>query len=241
VRCLTTVLVLCIAVGLGLGSACSKDSHFEAFEPQIKSMVWVRGWNQPLDSQGDCRFDRLSERLTIAIPGTVHVLAVSEGHLNAPCLLRSITGNFSAQIRVGGVCPTVGKDTYKQAGLLVTDGTFFVKFLRVEGPEPNEVSTVATPPMCYEVSEIRGDSFTKYVRNPTPPLDMPVYLRLQRLGPTIALASSRNGKDWDLVEDSMGRLENLKLQQKVEVGLVAESTGPGEFNPWFENFKLNSQ
>src|SRR5437763_144727 len=85
---------------------------------------WVTGGNKPVDPDGDCRFDRDGDKLTISIPGKDQTLYDSE--LNAPRLLRDVAGDFVVEVRVSGMFePTAwSKDSlaFKEGGILLPAG-----------------------------------------------------------------------------------------------------------------------
>src|SRR5262249_36323812 len=65
----------------------------------------LRDWGSAVDPDGDCTFTIKPNALTIAVPGSDHVLGVERGRMNAPRVLREITGDFIAQVRVAGDFP----------------------------------------------------------------------------------------------------------------------------------------
>src|SRR4051812_33364743 len=86
--------VLCALAGLAVQAT-----------PLPPPKPWITGWDKPVDPNGDCRFDRKGERLTITVPaGRERVLAVGLGRdgLTAPRLLRDIEVDFAAEVQVGG-------------------------------------------------------------------------------------------------------------------------------------------
>jgi regulation of enolase protein 1 (concanavalin A-like superfamily) len=84
-------------------------------------------WADPIDPDGDCRFDldRARGLLKIAVPGTAHILSAELGRMNAPRLLRPVRGDFVASAKVAGVFAPTGRSTTKEyppyhgAGLLL--------------------------------------------------------------------------------------------------------------------------
>jgi uncharacterized protein (TIGR03067 family) len=73
-----------------------------------------------------------------------------------------------------------------------------------------------------------------------PPLGKPVYLRLDRIADVPRHAYSLDGKKWTWLEDAGGGVQyrHLKLPGKLKVGVIAEATADGSFQPWFDQFKL---
>src|SRR5262249_33981790 len=94
---------------------------------------WLSGWDRPLDPLGGCRFDRKGETLTVTVPGEGRDLETADGRPNAPRLLRVVEGDFTAQVRVRGDFGKVGLGGLRRAGLLLSDGHWFVSLTRA-GP-----------------------------------------------------------------------------------------------------------
>src|SRR5262249_23638573 len=84
-------------------------------------------WGDVVDPDGDCLVVRDGEasRATILISGTAHLLSAEIGRMNAPRLLRDITGDFEVRVRVTGTGHPGGKATtnryapYHGAGILL--------------------------------------------------------------------------------------------------------------------------
>jgi len=70
-----------------------------------------------------------------------------------------------------------------------------------------------------------------------PPLEKPAYLRLERRGALLNATWSLDGKTWTRLSLGKGT-RGFVLGRKVKVGVVAESTTPGEFKPEFDQFQL---
>src|SRR5262249_38506910 len=53
-------------------------------------------WSDIVDPDGDCKVyqDQASDRVTIGVPGTPHVLSAEFSRMNAPRLLRAVRGDF---------------------------------------------------------------------------------------------------------------------------------------------------
>jgi hypothetical protein len=64
----------------------------------------VPGWGRVLDPWRDCNvaLDREHDRLTIKVPGTLHVLSaeVPQLPMNAPRVVRRVRGDFTAGVQV---------------------------------------------------------------------------------------------------------------------------------------------
>lgn len=51
------------------------------------------------DPDMDCEFSLSAKKISITVPGTIHDLHPARG-MNAPCVLRSVTGDFTVQVKV---------------------------------------------------------------------------------------------------------------------------------------------
>ncbi|MFO0845376.1 MAG: hypothetical protein U0797_23835 [Gemmataceae bacterium] len=108
--CRTAVLLCC----------CSLLAVTAAPPPPV---MWVTGWDRPVNPHGYCRFDRAGSKLTITVPGDGHELDVRNDRLNAPRLLKDVEGDFAAQVRVTGDFTRAGLTgswAFRRTGLLVT-------------------------------------------------------------------------------------------------------------------------
>jgi hypothetical protein len=68
--------------------------------PAPKRQPFKTGWDEPKDPDGDCKFIRDADTLTIEVPGKDHDLAPKRERFNAPRLLRDVEGDFVMQVRV---------------------------------------------------------------------------------------------------------------------------------------------
>jgi hypothetical protein len=192
---------------------------------------WGQPWEE-VDPLGDCRFERDGDRLTITVPGKEHVFNVTENVLNAPRLVREVEGDFVAQVRVGGVfAPEAakGEAAVQRAGFILTDGK---RVFRVE-----RMADLAEDQKGYHVrftSQSVGVQGGLFEPDDRPPLDKPVYLRLERKAASVGFAWSLDGEKW---KASLGWASS-SLPAKMKLGPIAEASGPGKFQPEFDHFQL---
>jgi hypothetical protein len=187
----------------------------------------VTGWDKPVDPRGDCKFKRDGDRLTITVPGGGHELDAGAGRLNAPRLLRDVEGNFVAVVRVGGGSRS---DDRQGAGMLLTDGTGYVRLERVAAPSAWDKEWWRLYFGQRGLGE-PGQSGTWMVG---PDVDEPAYLRLSRRGARVWGEYSLDAKGWWEVDT----LRGVKLPRNFQVGVFAESAAPGTFQVWFDRFTL---
>jgi regulation of enolase protein 1 (concanavalin A-like superfamily) len=194
---------------------------------------FMSGWDKPVDPDKDCKFKREKGGLTIELPGTPHNLSAELGRMNAPRLLRTVEGDFVAEVRVGGkFVPSVAstlrdRPPHLGAGLvLMADEKTYIRLDRAASRR-DEVTT-------YANWELRRDG--KWEMPGTAEVllkESHTYLRLERRGDRILGAVSEDGKTWT----QMKPLE-LKLPAKLKLGVRAGTTSTDTFAPHFDRFKL---
>jgi RNA polymerase sigma factor (sigma-70 family) len=203
--------------------------------PLIQSTRAIPEWGDVIDPDGDCRFDLADGRLTIVVPGTDHVVMPERGKMNAPRVLRMVTGDFEAQVKVSLEFPTgaasvaPGRNPYQDAGLLlwVDDKTH----LKLAGcQQSNGRQTVRA--LNYEW-RVDGKYFGKPVTAPGNQQARTGYLRLQRRGDTIVGGVSPDGVLWfDLPPAS------LKLPRTVRIGVEAQHNTSTALTATFEELTV---
>lgn len=192
------------------------------------------GWDKPTDPDKDCKFKQDKGGLTIELPGKDHDLGVERKRMNAPRLLRTVEGDFVAEVRVGGAfLPSVGSTTTERipfvgAGLvLMVDDNTYVRLERA-ALRNSEVKTYANWELRREGKwELAGTT------DVLPLTEKHTYLRLQRKGDKLLGSVSEDGKNWT----EMNPLE-VKLPAKVKLGVAACTTSAEPFAPHFDRFRL---
>jgi regulation of enolase protein 1 (concanavalin A-like superfamily) len=206
--------------------------------PLGRAWLGIDGWRAPLDPAGDCRFDRDGARLTITVPGKGHDFDVAAGRLNAARLLRDVEGDFVVRVRVGGAFRPTGKTGRQRAGLLLTDGTRFLKVQRVAAPLA-VLDSQPVEPLCLEWSVVDGAQVFFFENKPA--LEERAYLRIQRRGRSLLPVFSEDGRKWTRMRTSLPRLmDGIRLSGKVKVGVFAESTAEGVMKVVFDRFELTA-
>jgi len=196
-------------------------------------LSFAAGWDKPVDPDGDCKIVPDKEALTIEAPGKRHDLA-GEGAMNAPRLLRDVTGDFTAQVRVGGDFKPTGPSTapgglpFVGAGLvLIADDRTFVRLERAALDRNG-----ATDP--YVNWEVRANGRQQWAGTAKlGPDDQTAYLRLRRLGDRIFPGFSPDGKTWTEMPS-----QALVLPASVKLGVAAVTSSAAEFKPRFDDFLL---
>ncbi len=203
----------------------------------LAAQSFENGWDKPVDPDGDCKITPNKGALTIEVPaGKRHDLVLDQGVLNAPRLVRDVTGDFTAQVRVDGdFSPTAPSTSptglpYLGAGIVVGSGD--QTFMRLERAAVNRgAKTVA-----YVDWEGRTVGKANWSGNGGLNDKEPaIYLRLRRLGDRFFAAFSRDGTNWTELPP-----QDVKLPAAVKVGVAAVTTSAGPFKATFDDFRIGA-
>src|SRR5262245_42497543 len=95
-----------------------------------------RLYGEVIDPDGNCKVRLSGSKISIAIPGSDHSLAIERGQSNAPRVLKEWEGDFQVSVTVDAPFPKAAKSTvtgrnpFHGAGLLVfADAKNTVQFL----------------------------------------------------------------------------------------------------------------
>lgn len=185
---------------------------------------WVTGWDKPVDPLGDCKFHRKGDVLTIEVSGKEHT--VWPFSLTAPHLLREVTGDFVAQVRVSGAFEPSSPEALAElrAGLMLMDGRAQLRLERFARSRDGKVYTDC------EWAIKRAEGVVIHTR---PMHGAPTYFRLEREGESLRGAVSLDGMKWRLLESM-----KVKLAATLKLGVFAATTSSAPFKPHFDQFKL---
>src|SRR5262249_18325009 len=111
-------------------------------------------------------------------------------------------GGFRGPRPRGAFRPT-GKTGRQRAGLLLTDGTRFLKVQRVAAPLP-VLDSQPVEPLGLEWSAVDGAQVFFFENKPA--LEERAYLRIQRRGRSLLPAFSEDGRKWTRMRTSLPRL-----------------------------------
>jgi regulation of enolase protein 1 (concanavalin A-like superfamily) len=198
---------------------------------------WMSGWDKPVDPDGDCKFIRDKDTLTIEVPGKDHDLGIERGLMNSPRLLRDVEGDFVAQVRVRGTFKPSNESTSTEripfvgAGLLLmASEKTYIRLERAALVKGGEVKTYAN----WELRE-DGNWVLAGAEQVQPLEDKATFLRLERKGDQLLASVSHDGKEWK----EMKPLE-VKLPAKLKIGVAAGGTSMEVFAPRFDQFQLRT-
>jgi regulation of enolase protein 1 (concanavalin A-like superfamily) len=203
-------------------------------EPPVRR---VPEWGQVVDPSRDCKVthDPARDRLTIAVPGTPHVLSaeIAGMPLGAPRVVQDISGDFKASVRVEGkLDPGPSKSTiydpYHGAGLIVwkDEGNY----LRLE----RAVAVIhgrTTAYINYELREGGRLTFSRgiAIRN------RPLHLKIEREGEAIRAWRSPDGSRWAELPGPA-----VPMTGPVRVGVVAINSSRHPLSAELEHFRIDT-
>jgi regulation of enolase protein 1 (concanavalin A-like superfamily) len=196
----------------------------------------VPGWGRVLDPWRDCNvaLDREHDRLTIKVPGTLHVLSaeVPQLPMNAPRVVRRVRGDFTAGVQVlgrlePGRSRTTHYDPYHGAGLIVwQDPSNYLRLERAVG----FINGRHHPYVNYELRE--GGRLA--VSHGITTEDHSLFLKLRRQGAAFSAWYSRDGRRW--VE--LGRVD-ATFAERVDVGVVAVNSSKQTLSAELEGLRVD--
>lgn len=191
----------------------------------------IEGWGTVIDPDRDCKVKEDGGKVTITVPTTHHDLTYTDDgkKLNAPRILRDVKGDFRVQVKVRAFplpqanTSSSGKHSFVSSGLLVWhDDKNFLRFDRAAAGGPF--------PFVWAEHFEDGKSVThKLVRAGADD----TLLRVVRTGDKLTLSFSGDGENWTEVF-----AEDVKLPEKLKIGVLAINTTTTEFAPILEEFKV---
>ncbi len=202
-------------------------------------------WGTFSNPEGDSDVQVAGERIVIRVPPGHRDLAVEQAPMLAPRLLRPVTGDFDADVRIDALPepgPPLGQRSFRGAGILLwqDDRTY----VRLESAIYRVKPSVSRWPIArvqledevrYALFEVRKDG---NVAGGYSPADVrlgegPVELRLQRRGRTL-LGLVRQGEgEWRRV----GKLD-VDLAHSLEIGLASANIAQSELRIGFGGFRV---
>ena len=214
----------------------ASNSHQLCFAADPDSDQAPSTWGTVIDPSGDCQITTSNGTLTVAVPGSDHALCIEMGRTNAPRILREVSGDFAAQIKISAKFATApaslvtGRRPYQSAGLLVwQDSGTYVRFELAH-------MMVGDQTMDFASLELRRDGLFEipgYAE--THPLQgSEVFLRIERHGDQITASESSNGAEWKPV----GSL-TLSLPKGIQVGVSVGNNTSSAVTVEFSDFLVS--
>ena len=193
----------------------------------------VEGWGEFTDAGGQSKARKDGARVTIEVPAGSFDLYPESQNVNAPRLLQDATGDFSVQVKVVGKvmgekgAEATGRDVaFNAATLLIwQDENNFVRYDRAgfhKAGKPNHQT-------YYHIYQ--DGKRTAHLNRPLAVKDS--WLRLERKGDKVIASWSQDGKSWQNYP-----AQDVKLPDKVKVGVAALNASSKSFVASFEELKL---
>jgi regulation of enolase protein 1 (concanavalin A-like superfamily) len=203
-------------------------------------MKWAQNpadWGTVIDPDGDCQVvpDATTNRVTILVPGSAHLLSAEIGGMNAPRILHDITGDFEVRVRVtgtshpGGKATTIEYNPYHGAGILLWQDP--ENYVRLEIAADLRKGK-GFPYANFELRQAGRLAVTRGYKI----LDGSSDLRLERRGDEIHGAVSADGNHWTLLPPLVAHLED-----RVRVGVVAVNSASKPLKAGFEGLQVTGQ
>jgi hypothetical protein len=202
------------------------------------------GWGKVTDPDGDCTVIGGKRMLTIKVPGGTHDLNVTHGGTQAPRVLRSVVGDFTAQVKV--TCDLTpgdkpGKEgsasSFFGAGLLLwQDKDNYLRLERNAWWVADAARHASYPPL---VEYFKNGEYQN--TDPAGTLDgafkgRSTWLRLERKGDSVTASYSHDGKEW-----TEAKTVEVKLPEKVQIGVDAVNTSAKELAVEFTEFTVKTK
>ena len=198
------------------------------------------GWGTAIDPDQDCTFFVAEDALLITVPGShAHDLAAEIHTTNAPCVLQSVRGDFTIQVKVegrfapGAASTKAGRTGYNGAAIVaMADARNVVTLARAVLKRRGEE---AEPYANFEI-RVAGKLQRMGLTGDHPvPKAGPVFLRLERRGSKFLGAVSADGISWDVLE---AKEIPAEWPNELQTGIAAISTSKDEFNPRFSKLQI---
>jgi regulation of enolase protein 1 (concanavalin A-like superfamily) len=199
----------------------------------------TKSWGTIVDPDKDCKIQAEEDTLTITVPSTAHDLGVEHDLMNAPRVLRKVSGDFTAQVLVSGSVAAEGPGTltdrlpFKGAGLLLLqDENNYIRLERASYLDPMGNS------FHYASFELRKNGKIDRFALPTdlPLADKDTYLRLERSGDKIDAAASEDGKKWRSL-----KAMTVEFPRNLQIGVTAVNTSSKVFEIRFKDLKVTQK
>ncbi len=187
-----------------------------------------------IDPDDDCLVsrDEASGRASILVPGSAHLLSVEIDRMNAPRILREVTGDFEVRVRVKGIDAPGARATtgryapYHGAGILLWKNPDH--YVRLEIAADHR-KTGAYPYANFELRRAGRLVSSWGIKIE----DGSTYLRIMRAGDELRAAFSSDGRKWT----PFAVLE-AGLPERIEVGVVGINSAAKPLKAEFEDFRV---
>lgn len=197
------------------------------------------GWISVTDPDKDCEFRLAGDKLSITIPAKNHNLHPVRG-LNAPRVLKKVSGDFTVQVKVTSDFKPGTKSTkpegqgrpFNGAGILVWQSD--ENFLRIE----RNAYWVGDSLYCYPpgIEYWRDRQYSGFNNSPTDAsyfMGRSTWLKGRRQGQNVTVSISHDGTEWNEVKTFQ-----IEMSDEVSVGVAAVNSSDTPFTVDFEEFTI---
>jgi uncharacterized protein (TIGR03067 family) len=202
-------------------------------------VVDLATWGHFVDPKSDCRLDRKTDSITIAVPGGPphNLLPLAGYNHDAPRLIGDVEGDFTIEVRVppyqlskSGTAARNNGVSYRSAGLLVwIDDDDLLRFERSSFGERGDGA-----PFLHLEWFRDGGHFGDEFENVNSAPDRPSHLKIDRRGGELQLSKSDDGQTWM----HWKTVRNLKLPPRVSLGVMVQNSTTEDFAASFEALKI---
>jgi hypothetical protein len=193
----------------------------------------VAGWGEVIDPDGDCQVQSDAVGVTMNVPGKLHDLSVEIGAVNAPRILKDVTGDFSARVKVpnrfgpAGPSTAPGRLPYHGAGLLLwSDPETYIRVERASIARDGKILHSAA-------FEVRSGGRIAHAQS-MPIADGPLFLRLDRQGDQVLAFHSADGVGWI----PLGSVP-VAMPAKARVGVAAINSSVQPLAARLEDYRVD--
>lgn len=198
----------------------------------------IAGWGAVVDPDGDCRISAEGDRLTITLPAGLHDMWYGrlepEKRYNAPRILQTVTGDFTAQVKVTAPLEGPADDNgqfSRAAGLFIYESdSHYLRHERnrfISDRQPG-VGWSWMPPLY----DREGQRISTWHSSKDGPFHGgSTWLRMERSGQIVTTWMSHDGNQW--IET--GRHETT-FAPTVQVGILAHGRSSQPTTFLFEEF-----
>jgi regulation of enolase protein 1 (concanavalin A-like superfamily) len=218
--------ILGVAVVLATSVASAQTTDLPPNEARSKL------WGEFIDPDGDSNIRHDGDAIVISVNSTPHDLSIELGRMNAPRVLRSVTGDFISQVKVAGSlnpdnATIPERVAFQSSGLLLfQDEKNYIRFERAAIKRDDEVRR-------YINFERREKGEPLPTQNAGLPEERDLWLRLERRGKRILASVSADGDRWVPLPPM-----SADLPQTVKIGIAAVNATDQGFEPRYEDFRL---
>ncbi|WP_167546585.1 TlpA disulfide reductase family protein [Stieleria maiorica] len=191
----------------------------------------IDGWGQMVDPDGDCRFQVGKNGVTVGFGPGPHGLDAESNRMNAPRVLRSISGDHSVSVIVQGNLPLPELPyAYVSGGLiLIQDLRSYIRLERASFIRNGKKSFYTNFEQRIDAKRTRMGRFADY------PLDAArdVELRLEISGSIVRGLVRHVGEEWH----EMGTAK-VPAGRNFHAGISGVKTIPDEVDVTFSDFRI---